>query len=49
MSPQALYMPIERNGYLMLSFEADHVWVVENGKEKRLLESGLYRNYLHVI
>ena len=43
LSPQALYMPIERNGYLMLSFEADHVWVVENGKEKRRSDP-LYRS-----
>lgn len=46
LSPQALYLPIERNGYLMLSIEADHIRVQENGKEKKLLESDLYQRYI---
>lgn len=45
LSPQALYMPIERNGYLMLSIESDHIRVIENGVERKLLDSDLYRNY----
>lgn len=45
LSPQALYLPIERNGYLMLSIEADHIRVEENGREKKLLESDLYQCY----
>ena len=45
LSPQALYLPIERNGYLMLSIESDHIRVIENGREKKLLDSDLYMNY----
>ena len=45
LSPQALYLPIERNGYLVLSIEQDHIKVVENGKEKKLLDSELYQSY----
>ena len=45
LSPQALYIPIERNGYLMLSIEADHIKVLEGAKEKKLLESDLYASY----
>lgn len=45
LSPQALYLPIERNGYLVLSIEQDHIRVIENGKEKKLLDSELYQSY----
>lgn len=45
LSPQALYIPIERNGYLMLSIESDHIRVVEEGKEKKLLDSDLFAAY----
>ena len=45
LSPQALYLPIERNGYLMLSIESDHIRVIENGREKKLQDSDLYMNY----
>lgn len=45
LSPKALYMPTERNGYLTLSIESDHIIVIENGQEKKLLASDLYRSY----
>lgn len=48
LSPQALYLPIERNGYLTLSLETDHIKVVENGKEKSFLESDLFQTYCRV-
>ena len=45
LSPQALYLPTERNGHLMLSIESDHIRVAENGKEVKLLDSELFARY----
>lgn len=45
LSPLALYLPIERNGCLGLSLEADHVKVQEKGKECKLLDSELYTRF----